>query len=285
MIQGNSSMEELKEKWVQELSGVYTAGEAATLLRRMLEDVGVLRRGRPFAEYPIQAQQVDLLNRALLRLKRHEPWQYISGKVEFFNLTLGVNPSVLIPRPETEELVQWIADDWQGTAPEVIYDFGTGSGCIALAMKRQFPESRVIAWDVSEDALHLAEQNASDNALEVSFLKKDMLKDEPDLNGRILMVSNPPYLHRSEWDSLRENVRAYEPELALFVEDEDVLIHYKKLVQHVAKATPGNLMLYAEISEFYVDRLEDHLAGVNGIKYQINRDLSGVYRFLKVSGI
>jgi release factor glutamine methyltransferase len=181
------------------------------------------------------------------RIKLYEPVQYIVGKTEFYGLEININPAVLIPRPETEEVVDLITKENQ--KPENIVDLATGSGCIALALKSKFSSSKVYATDISHKAIEVAKGNAEQNNLEVEFMVSDILKDEIPYCGIDVLVSNPPYVRMNEKSLMNKNVLEYEPELALFVPDEDPLIFYRNILRKAYSCLKPDGKVYFEINE------------------------------------
>lgn len=210
----------------------FSEREAAALTRILLEEVGGLTRNDILlreADNALPEETRRRIARMALRIANQEPWQYVVGATDFDGLHLHVEPGVLIPRPETEALVRHIAQGWQAEAPSRLLDIGTGSGCIALALKRRRPQAYVEAWDVSAQALGVARGNARTLGLEVSFRQRDILSlpaEEGDC-GRApfdLLVSNPPYVRRCEAADMEAVVLAHEPHEALFVPDHDPLL-------------------------------------------------------------
>jgi release factor glutamine methyltransferase len=228
----------------------------------------------------------DLLryNFAAKDLKKGKPVQYVIGKAWFFDLTLMVNEHVLIPRPETEELVQWIADDYRDKNDSVtITDAGTGSGCIPIALARKLPGVKGAAFDVSDNALAVAKHNAAVSNATVNFFKADML-DAATWNTIPqcdVLVSNPPYIRQSEAAAMDENVTAFEPHLALFVPDEDALLFYKALAQLGKKVLKPGGALYVEINEALGEPVVKLFEqdGYNNV--ELRNDLSGKPRMVK----
>ncbi len=216
----------------------------------------------------------------LKRLRTGEPLQYVIGTAEFLGLALLVEPGVLIPRPETEELVDRIVRS--GVRPRRIVDVGTGSGCIALALKHRFPEAEVYGLDVSERALEIAERNARLNGLDVHWARIDVLDERCMLPGHAgLVVSNPPYIPRTEADTLALHVREHEPHLALFVDGEDPLRFHRAIgLKALDALVPGGTLWF--------EGHRDHIARLPGILLQQGfreaealTDLSGAPRFVR----
>ncbi len=190
--------------------------------------------------------------KVLEELKKQKPIQYIIGKTEFYGLPFKVNADTLIPRPETEELVDLILVESRKSKGEsiTILDIGTGSGCIAISLAKNLPNASVFALDVSEKALELAKKNAELNKVEVHFIQKNILETD-DLDQQFdIIVSNPPYVRLLEKAEINPNVLAYEPHLALFVDDTDALLFYRKIAQLALKNLSKNGKLYFEINQY-----------------------------------
>lgn len=215
------------------------------------------------------------------RLKKHEPIQYILGVTEFYGLQLVVKPGVLIPRPETEELVEWICKTEVSERPKII-DIGTGSGCIALALKNEITNAEVWAVDTSEEALAVASENARINKLEIAFKHVNILKWPEDSWPQFdVIVSNPPYVRESEKQQMEANVLEHEPELALFVDDNDPLIFYQTIAEFASKQLNEDGYLFFEINE---NLGEEMVALVNELGFrsiEIRRDLNNKNRMLR----
>lgn len=175
----------------------------------------------------LSSSEINKFEDSISRLQNHEPIQYIIGETEFFGLKFRVNEHVLIPRPETEELVQWILDDIgensAGSKLEIL-DIGTGSGCIAISLAKHLPQSKISAIDISEKALKIARENAEINNVEINFMQADILQKELLEEKYDVIVSNPPYVRELEKQEMQRNVLEHEPEMALYVKDEDPLI-------------------------------------------------------------
>ena len=240
------------------------------------------------------------------RLKEMEPLQYILGETEFYSLPIKVNPSVLIPRPETEELVDIIIKETLHTptainpvSPELlsdtmpqtshphyrILDIGTGSGCIAIALAKHIPDAKVTAVDISKDALQTAKKNAKLNNANICFIETDILKSTTIaefLSGDFdIIVSNPPYITHREKDLMSKNVLGYEPHNALFVPNDDPLLFYKSIADFALKKLASRGMLYFEINANYSTEINEILRKKGFDEIKIIRDLSGKNRFAK----
>jgi len=231
------------------LSDLYPAGEASILSRIIAESVTGLHFTMLANDKnnKISLEQKQRIDEVIIRLKKSEPIQYILGETEFHGLRFVVNENVLIPRPETEELVELIVNENKGKNSLNILDIGTGSGCIAIALKKHLPTCNLTAWDISVEALNVARQNAVINNVDVNFMQVDVLGDVPNTQYDII-VSNPPYILESEKQDMEDNVLNYEPHLALFVPDDKGLMFYERIAD-IAKLLlkPGG-KLYFEIN-------------------------------------
>ena len=205
--------------------------------------------------YILKKKEEDQLNNALRGLIQQEPLQYITGRTYFLNIELEVNKSVLIPRPETEELVQWVLESESHEKDKSILDIGTGSGCIPISLKQGVPNWRVSAMDVSQKALDVAIKNAKINTVSIEFHLEDILSNELWGNGLDVIVSNPPYVVPSEKEEMQSNVLDYEPELALFVPEDNPLLFYDKIIQFAETNLNENGVLYFEINPIFVEEL------------------------------
>jgi len=212
------------------------------------------------------------------RLKKREPLQYILGQVHFYGLTLAVSPAVLIPRPETEELVDWIIRDLKDQKINIA-DICTGSGCIALALKQNLPKASLTAIDISPEALEIAKKNALNLNLDVNLIKADALNFKPNLNFDVI-VSNPPYVLPEEKQTMDDNVLLYEPHLALFVPENDPLIFYRSIGNY-AKSLHHNITLYFEMNETKGDELKGLFKELGFKNIEVRKDINGKDRMLK----
>lgn len=217
------------------------------------------------------------------RLQNNEPFQYIVGQTEFFGLELKCDARALIPRPETEELVEWVMEV---AAPEnTLIDFCTGSGCIALALKSQLPKARVYGTDVSKEALELSKENASALNLDVSFIQHDALSDQlPSIlteQSIDIIVSNPPYIPELDKQEMQANVLNFEPHLALFVENDNALIFYKAIASQAARLLKKNGLLFFEIHERLALETKEAIEALGFVDVEIRKDLQGKDRMIK----
>ncbi len=226
--------------------------------------------------------QTIFLENCIERLKLNEPIQYILGQTEFLDLTLRVNSSTLIPRPETEELVMWLTESIEPQHKTVL-DIGTGSGCIALGIKSKNPHLTVEAWDISEEALKISNENAKLNDLAIIINEEDILSfmsDSSYTDKYDIIVSNPPYVLDSEMELMKPNVLEHEPHLALFVDDNDPLVFYRKIANVATLMLRTGGLLFFEINEALGDEVKKLLSANNYVDIQIKKDLSGKDRMV-----
>lgn len=214
------------------------------------------------------------------RLKNYEPIQYILGKTEFYTLPFLVNDSVLIPRPETEELVEWIITDFNGRAPKIL-DMGTGSGCIAITLAKKLPGATVCAWDVSAEALDVACENARLNAVSVQFDRVNVLERIHCAEKFDVIVSNPPYITVSEKRDMEVNVLRFEPHDALFVPDENALLFYEKISEIALQNLLPQGQLFFEINRAKGEEVAHLLRSKGFEKIEVRKDISGNQRMVK----
>jgi release factor glutamine methyltransferase len=234
----------------------------------------------------LQEQDIELFTKALNRLQNHEPVQYITGLAHFYGLTFKVNEHTLIPRPETEELVDWAIRLMNSSKSKIsILDVGTGSGCIAISLAKNLDSSKVNAIDISEAALNVARENAASNQVEVKFIKSDVfnmdVKSELFQNRFDLIISNPPYVRELEKAEMKSNVLNFEPAQALFVPDSDALKFYKVIVEMaLQQLKPGGFLLF-EINQYLSNEMYHLLEIHNFESIELKKDLSGNFRMIK----
>ena len=195
-----------------------------------------------------------LLEELMVRLEEGEPVQYVTGKAFFCNREFRVRPGCLIPRPETEELCQWIITEANNARD--ILDIGTGSGCIAITLKACLPDADITAWDISCEALEIAQENAEINRTDVRFAIQDTLSPPDDIDRWDIIVSNPPYICQKEADTMERNVLDYEPQQALFVPDKDALLFYNSIIRYAVKALKPDGILFFEINPIYAHEVK-----------------------------
>lgn len=246
--------------------------------------LGLDRLGRSrYREKAVAPATLQKAQNLLDRLLRHEPLQYVLQTVHFFGFDLYVNPAVLIPRPETEELVDLIIKDQRAGNHLRVMDIGTGSGCIPIALAAHLRPEKVYGMDVSEEALVVARRNALACQVQVEWIQGDVLGREIPLPAASLdlIVSNPPYVLEKEKEVMRTNVLAHEPHLALFVPNEDPLLFYKNITWEAKRLLRPGGSLYFEINEQFGSSLATFVAGQGFRQVRIIQDLFGKDRFLK----
>ena len=230
----------------------------------------------------VSAKNITAFEMALLRLKKQQPIQYIVGHTEFYGLTFKVNKHTLIPRPETEQLVDWIISNHkhQGSGLEIL-DIGTGSGCIAVALAKNFSKASISGLDISEKALEVAQENAIKNQVLVSFCQKDILETTALEKKYDVVVSNPPYVRQLEKKAMSANVLDYEPGVALFVPNEDPLLFYRKIAQLAVVSLQEKGWLYFEINEYLSIEMDALLNEIGFVNIEIKKDFRAVPRMIK----
>lgn len=274
---------DLARHLTDELTPLLGEGETRSVTRLVLED---LFGARPGSRPRVLTQDEQLLAWTTInRLKAGEPTQYVTGIADFYGLQLTVSPAVLIPRPETEELVEWILEENAPGTPLRVLDIGTGSGCIALALKHKRPEWTVEALDVSKTALKIARTNATKLDLEVLFHHLDVLQNGLDLPAGTydLIVSNPPYIPPSEQDKMGQSTLAHEPALALYVPEEDPLLFYGRIAEegNDLLRTSGRARLYVETNEFNNELVVRLFERLGYKEVTVRNDLQGKPRMVR----
>ena len=270
------TLQDFKLKMISELSSIYEMDELNSIYNLLAEDYLKIPRSKILLanEIDLNESNQKLFLSALERLKTYEPIQYVLGKTTFMDLEFKVNSSVLIPRPETEELLRLILkEDLDG---KEILDIGTGSGCIAISLAKNLPNAKVSALDISIDALEVAKENAKLNNVEVNFINADIFEYQSDKIYDVI-VSNPPYVLESEKSLMKKNVLDYEPELALFVDDVNPVIYYETISGFSKNYLNKNGRLFLEINENYKNQLMFLFKDNFSIK--IIKDISGKHRF------
>jgi release factor glutamine methyltransferase len=268
-----------------ELTPLHGEREAASMSRIVFEDAFHWYK-RPLHQ-TFSPEQVALFESIRTRLLATEPLQYVLGQADFFGLKFKVNPNVLIPRPETEELVDWVLDTFVGL-PQGEFSFldiGTGSGCIPISIKKKRPADEVWGLDVSPGALEVATENAQLNQTELEFKLLDVLIEQ---NWAILptfdaIVSNPPYIPHREKNLMPTSVLDHEPGLALFVSDDDPLVFYRKIARLAVQKLRTRGQLFFECNEFNAQQVTAHLAELGYRKIELRQDLSGKDRMIRAS--
>lgn len=263
------------------LSDCYSAGEISALTRIIVTELLGISQMAFFLkdDITLSAEQQSLLDNAIERLKKQEPIQYILGYSDFCGLRFKVTPATLIPRPETSELVEWVASE--ATDRERILDIGTGSGCIAVSLAHKIPQSKVTAWDISHDALDVATENSKANSCAVAFEQVDILAYEPTGELFDIIVSNPPYIKENEKGSMHSNVLDWEPHTALFVPDSDPLLFYRTIAEKgLALLSPGG-RLYFEINRAHGKETTEMLAALGYTSIELRKDFAENDRMIR----
>jgi release factor glutamine methyltransferase len=238
--------------------------------------------------FKLSEAEVEKWNTILAQLQLEKPIQYITGEAWFYGLIFEVNENTLIPRPETEELVEWILNSsiTHHPTPITILDIGTGTGCIPIALKANLPQANISAIDVSEKAIEVAKRNAELNKVEVNFIQANILEVE-DLSQLPspynIIVSNPPYVRNLEKQEIKKNVLDYEPHLALFVEDTDALLFYRKIAQLAIKNLTPNGLLFFEINQYLGKETVELLENLGFKNIELKKDIYGNDRMVKCS--
>jgi release factor glutamine methyltransferase len=290
------------ERYIKEtLSGIYEESEAQNIASLAMEHITSLSKAGRILKpgEPLSLQQQDQLKKDLERLLQHEPIQYIMNKAWFYGMELFVDKAVLIPRPETEELVEWVVNDIKASGKDVferrpveadettklkILDVGSGSGCIALALKKVMPKAEVWGCDISEKALNVARRNGSALDIRVDFQGVDFLDaaQQKSLPTVDVVVSNPPYIPFKDKEAMNPNVVAHEPYTALFVPDNDALIFYKALARFGKQRLYENGSIYMEIHEDLGKNVVDLFKQEGYSHIELRKDMQGKERMVRI---
>lgn len=277
-------LRDVKDIFHKELNGIYRREEIDSFFYRMQEHHLGLERFvlvlQP--ELTISKAEETLFFEGLAQLKLEKPIQYILGSAYFLGMRLQVNTHTLIPRPETEELAQWIIDDENnGKRHLKILDIGTGTGCIAIALAKHLPSTKVYALDISQGALALAAENARHHGVYLSLHLADILKGYQMDTKFDIIVSNPPYVRESEKKTMKNNVLAYEPPSALYVPDEDPLLFYRGIAELAKAHSAPTGRLYLEINQYLGRETQQLLKDHNFNEIELRKDIYGNERMLK----
>ncbi len=264
------------------LRGHYPDSEALSLAKMLLTEAFGFSTLELYGgkDKEISGNRLRDLHEMLSRLKKNEPIQYIIGTESFCGLTFEVNPNVLIPRPETQELVRWIEADWK-SVPCRILDIGTGSGCISISLAKFLEGAKVESWDISEGALQVARRNCVRNEAEVLLRQQDVLSAVPEGELYQVIVSNPPYICEKEKVDMDANVLDWEPETALFVPDADPLLFYRKMAELGVSMLCEGGALYFEINRAYGEETLRMLEGLGYRQLELRKDDFGNDRMIK----
>lgn len=270
-----------RELW-RTLEPLYGNGEARAVTDYVLDVCFGLSKADILcgAVEEMTAEKTAELNKIFGRLTEGEPVQYVLGRAEFCGRWFDVRPGVLIPRPETEELCAWITADSKASASPKVLDIGTGSGCIAITLQLDMPESKVTAWDISADALDVARENAQQLGANVNFVKLDALNAKPEGEWDVI-VSNPPYICEKEKKDMAVNVLEHEPHTALFVPDADPLLFYRAITRLAVQTLSKGGRLYFEINPIYADDTCRMMRAEGMTAVELRSDMYGKQRMAK----
>ena len=292
-----TSVDQYKD-FVEKLKTIYDERESANIADWVFENIANNKRLDRVTDKQKQfnTATADQLNTVLQRLLAHEPVQYILGEAWFYKMKFFVNKHVLIPRPETEELVEWVVEEIRNKKLEkrnkevsqlitnypAILDVGTGSGCIAVALKKELQNAEVFAVDVSEDALQVAKKNAHNQNVKIDFIQLDFLNEDgwSSLPTFDVIVSNPPYIPEDEKKKLAKNVVDNEPHLALFVPNDDPFIFYRKIASFAEMDLKENGKFFVEVHEDYAAEVQQIFEEKKFIT-EIKKDIYGRERMIK----
>ena len=283
------TIEKFRNHFINLLEGLYPIEELKSFFYLIAEKQLNLSRINISLQlnYKLTLEEEFNFYQAIDRLRNHEPIQYIIGETEFFGLPMIVNNQVLIPRPETEELVAWIIEDINKKETTIL-DIGTGSGCIAISLAKRLNNAVVTAVDISKSAIEVAKKNTLINNVNVEFGRVDVLHFEDDITLQHkwdskfdIIVSNPPYVRMQEKELMKSNVIDHEPNLALFVEDDDPLLFYRKISQLSKQYLKHNGILYFEINEYLKEEMEELLNETGFNHMELKKDMFGKNRMIK----
>ena len=274
------------ESLCHRLTACYGAGEAKALVRWVLD----VRFGLSLTDIlcgkvtQLSADDQAELEKIMRRLEKGEPVQYITGLADFAGRQFYVAPGVLIPRPETAELCGWVIS--KAKRASQLLDIGTGSGCIAVTLAAELPHAQVSAWDISDDALRIAHDNATRIGVNVTFEKHDILDTSIATAAQPLydiIISNPPYIQPSERDGMAKNVLEYEPSIALFAPADNPIIFYQRIADFAWKSLRDGGHLFFELNPLTAETVGDYLCQIGFIDIEFHRDIFGKQRFLKAT--
>jgi release factor glutamine methyltransferase len=280
-------LKEFQSYFTQELSTNYPQTEIDTFFFYLMEEYLNFQRIdlvlKP--DFEIPSKMLPLLENALEGLKKEIPIQYILGKTEFYGLPFRVTSDTLIPRPETEELVEWILNEVAPTKKTQIIDIGTGSGCIPISLAKHLPNATIFALDISKEVLTVAKQNATLNEVAIQFIEKNILQTTHLPQRFDVIVSNPPYVRDLEKIEIKKNVIENEPHLALFVTDDAPLLFYEKIADLAAKYLTKNGLLFFEINQYLGKETVKMLKSKGFSSIELKKDHFGNDRMIKCSFI
>ncbi|GGE35593.1 peptide chain release factor N(5)-glutamine methyltransferase [Psychroflexus planctonicus] len=276
-------LKQLKQDFAAELVSIYPQTEIRTFFNWLVEaylgwnTTQVLLK----ADETIADEKIKLFEQALTELKKQKPIQYILGETEFFCLPFRVTEAVLIPRPETEELVEWVLEDYKNHDRSLkVVEIGTGSGCIAISLAKNNKNLQLTAFDISAEALEIAKENAKLNQVKIEFIQQDVLALENLPMQTDVIVSNPPYVKQDEKHGIKANVLDFEPHLALFVENESALVFYEKIIE-LALAQEKVPAVYVEINQALGEESKNLFSQAGFKKVVLKKDIFNNPRMIK----
>lgn len=278
-------VKDIRNHYYEQLCSVYDKDESNAMILILLKHYFNIDRVEMALEPNLRLSESEILkiHFAVKDLLKNKPIQYIIGKTEFCDLKFKVNESVLIPRPETSELVRLIVNSRQPSAISNIIDIGTGSGCIAISLAKVFPHSQVYAMDISEKALTTAKENAIDNNVNVTFIHDDILSLRDNIERKFdIIVSNPPYVRELEKAEMHDNVLKWEPHNALFVTDDNPLIFYRSILEFAKEYLNENGEIWFEINEFLGKEMTSLCRRFGFSDVKIFKDFRDKERFMKL---
>lgn len=279
-------LKEIKNNFHEQLDALFGKDEVESFYFILTEYLHGLKRIDLALNpnFEISEEEARKWEAIISELKTEKPIQYIIGETWFYDSKFFVNEHTLIPRPETEELVDWIVSKFpktQNPKPITVLDIGTGTGCIPISIKKNIPQAEVFAIDVSEEALKVAKRNAVENNVEVNFILQNILDAEKLESKFDVIVSNPPYVRNLEKQEIKKNVLEYEPHLALFVEDNDALLFYRKIAQLAKESLTENGHLFFEINQYLGKETVELLEQLGFKNIELRKDIYGNDRMIK----
>lgn len=284
MFVSDNTLKSVKTYFSDRLNPIFSNREIRIMFNQCVESRLAISSSEIILSDSLRVTESDLLyfRSVVKRLLNNEPFQYIIGEVEFYGLVLKTDNRALIPRPETEELVDWIVQSHEKNIA-VIADVCSGSGCIALGLKSKFPNTKIVGFDVSMDAINLSQENVVQTKLEVEFVQLDVLTGELPFEDNFvdIIVSNPPYVLMNEKVDMQEHVLLHEPHLALFVADTDPLIFYDTILKKASIKLKRNGFIYFEINEKYGEEVKQLFQQYNFRSIELKEDLQGKMRMIR----
>ena len=280
-------VKDIRNYYCEQLCSIYDRDEANAMILILLEHYFDIDRVKMALEPQLRLSESEMLtfHFAVKDLLKNKPIQYIIGETEFCDFKFKVNENVLIPRPETSELVHFIVNGQQSTAnsQRSILDIGTGSGCIAISLAKLLPQNKVFALDISEKALEVAKENAINNEADITFIHDDILSLKNKIDTKFdIIVSNPPYVRELEKAEMRDNVLNWEPHNALFVSDNDPLIFYRKILEFAKTHLNENGEVWFEINEYLGKEMTELCNEMGFSQVEVFNDFRGKERVLLV---